>query len=171
MKRSQLSLFSVSACYSTSMLSAFLFHLYSCIDSESHSVLSDSLVPWTIAHQAPPSMGFSRQEYWSGLPFPSPGCVPDPGVEPGLLPCRQTLYHLSHQGSPSFHQFCFLSYHFSFQFHHLNIIDLEFVSSLCFSLKNGRSSLFSNWMSESSIMSVAAQKYTRWKTRKHGLWI
>ena len=39
--------------------------------------------PWTIAHQAPPSMGFSRQEYWSGLPFPSPGDLPDPGIEPG----------------------------------------------------------------------------------------
>ena len=38
--------------------------------------------PWTIAHQAPPSMGFSRQEYWSGLPFPSPGDLPDPGIKP-----------------------------------------------------------------------------------------
>ena len=39
--------------------------------------------PWTVAHQAPPSMEFSRQEYWSGLPFPSPGDLPDPGIEPG----------------------------------------------------------------------------------------
>ena len=39
--------------------------------------------PRTAAHQAPPSMGFSRQEYWSGLPFPSPGDLPDPGIEPG----------------------------------------------------------------------------------------
>ena len=38
--------------------------------------------PWTVAHQAPPSMGFSRQEYWSGLPFPSPGDLPHPGIEP-----------------------------------------------------------------------------------------
>ena len=38
--------------------------------------------PWTVAHQAPLSMGFSRQEYWSGLPFPSPGELPDPGTEP-----------------------------------------------------------------------------------------
>ena len=37
---------------------------------------------WTVAHQAPQSMGFSRQEYWSGLPFPSPGDLPDPGIEP-----------------------------------------------------------------------------------------
>ena len=46
--------------------------------------------------QAPPSMGFSRQEYWSGLPFPSPGNLSNPGLEPGS--CRQTIYHLSHQG-------------------------------------------------------------------------
>ena len=39
--------------------------------------------PWTVAYQAPPSMGFSRQECWSGLPFPSPGDLPDPGIEPG----------------------------------------------------------------------------------------
>ena len=42
-------------------------------------VYSDS---WTVAHQAPPSMGFSRREYWSGLPFPSPGDLPNPGIEP-----------------------------------------------------------------------------------------
>ena len=41
------------------------------------------VTPWTIAHQAPRSMGFSRQEYWSALPFPSPGDLPDPGIEPG----------------------------------------------------------------------------------------
>ena len=39
--------------------------------------------PWTVAHQAPLSMGFPRQEYWSGLPFPSPRDLPDPGIEPG----------------------------------------------------------------------------------------
>ena len=43
--------------------------------------------------------GFPRQEYCSGLPFPSPGDFSDPGIEPGLLPQRQILYHLSHQGS------------------------------------------------------------------------
>ena len=41
------------------------------------------VTPWTVAYHAPPSMGFSRQEYWSGLPFPSPGDLPDPGIEPG----------------------------------------------------------------------------------------
>ena len=39
--------------------------------------------PRTVAHEAPPSMRISRQEYWSGLPFPSPGDLPDPGIEPG----------------------------------------------------------------------------------------
>ena len=41
------------------------------------------VTPWTVAYQAPLSMGFSRQGYWSGVPFPSPGDVPDPGVETG----------------------------------------------------------------------------------------
>ena len=45
--------------------------------------MSDSATPWTVAHQAPLSMGFSRHEYWSGLPFPSPGDFPNPGIEPG----------------------------------------------------------------------------------------
>ena len=40
---------------------------------------------WTVAHQASLSIGFSREEYWSGLPFPSPGDLPDPGSEPGSL--------------------------------------------------------------------------------------
>ena len=45
--------------------------------------------PWKVAYQAPPSMGFSRQEYWSGLPFPSPGDLPYPGNKPGS-PALQT---------------------------------------------------------------------------------
>ena len=54
---------------------------------QSSSVQSLSCVrlfatPWTVARQAPPSMEFSRQEYWSGLPFPSPGDLPNPGIEP-----------------------------------------------------------------------------------------
>jgi len=46
----------------------------------SHLVVSDSATPWTVAPQAPLCMGFSRQEYWSGLPFPSPGNLPHPGI-------------------------------------------------------------------------------------------
>ena len=41
--------------------------------------------PWTVAHQAPLSVGSSRQEYWSGLPFPPPGDLPDPVIEPRSL--------------------------------------------------------------------------------------
>ena len=48
------------------------------------SVVSDSLQPlWTVDHQAPLSVGLSQQECWSGLPFPSPGDLADPGIEPG----------------------------------------------------------------------------------------
>ena len=46
------------------------------------SRVSDSATPWTVAYQLSPSVGFSRQEYWSGLPFPSPGDLPNPGIEP-----------------------------------------------------------------------------------------
>ena len=54
--------------------------------------------PWTVAYQAPPSTGFSRQECWSGLPFPSSGIFPTQESNPGLPHCGQTLYRLSHQG-------------------------------------------------------------------------
>ena len=47
------------------------------------------VIPWMVAYQAPLSTGFSRQEYWSGLPFPSPGDLPNPGIEPGC-PSLQT---------------------------------------------------------------------------------
>ena len=65
----------------------------------SHSVVSDSVTLWTVAHQVPLSMEFSRQEYWSQLPCPPPGGRLDPGIDPSLLHCRQILYHLSYQFS------------------------------------------------------------------------
>ena len=69
-----------------------------CAKSLSHVQLFAT--PWSVALQAPLSMGFSRQEYWSGLPCPPPGDLPDQWSDPGLLKnCRQILYHLSHQGS------------------------------------------------------------------------
>ena len=67
-------------------------------ESESCSGVPDSVTPWTVAHWAPLSMGFSRQEYWRGLPFSFPKDLPNQGLKLGLLHCRQTLYHLSHQG-------------------------------------------------------------------------
>ena len=68
--------------------------IHMCIFSKKVKVKSLSRVqlfatPWTVAYQAPPSMGFSRQEYWSGLPFPFPGDLPNPGIEPGS-PAWQT---------------------------------------------------------------------------------
>ena len=68
--------------------------------SVSCSVVSNSLWPHG-ARQAPLSMEFSRQEHWSGLPFPSPGNLPDPGTEPRSPHCRQILYCLSHWESHS----------------------------------------------------------------------
>ena len=62
------------------------------------SVASDSLTPWTVAHQASPSMGFSRQEYCSGLLFPSPGDLPDPGIEPRSPTLQVDSLTLSYQG-------------------------------------------------------------------------
>ena len=58
---------------------------------------------WTVAHQAPLSMGFSKQEYWSGLPFPPPRDLPNPGIEPASPACpalQADSLPLSHQGIP-----------------------------------------------------------------------
>ena len=96
-------------------------------ESCSCSVLSNSSVtPWTVAHQAPLSMGFSRQEYWRGLPFPFLGDLPNPGIKltSPALPVDSLL--LSHQGSLKLTLILHSSlYHFSFFF---------FFSFLVFSL-------------------------------------
>ena len=57
--------------------------------------------PGTVAYQAPPSIKFSRQEYWSGLPFPSPGDLSDPGIEPRSPALQANALPSSHQGSPN----------------------------------------------------------------------
>ena len=61
--------------------------------------MSDSVTPWVAAHQAPLSMGFLRQEYWSGLPFLSPGDLSDPGIKSVSLVLQADSLPLSHQGS------------------------------------------------------------------------
>ena len=56
--------------------------------------------PWTVAHKAPLSMGFSRQEYWSGLPFPSPGDLPNPGIKPRSPALRADALTSEPSGKP-----------------------------------------------------------------------
>ena len=79
-------------------------------------------IPWTTARQVPLSLGFSRQEYWSGLPFPTPGDLPDPGIEPGSPALQADSLLTKLWGKPSGHvilskyfksecfQFCFLTW-------------------------------------------------------------
>ena len=66
--------------------------------------------PMDLAHQVPPSMGFSRQEYWSGLPFPSPGDLPDPGIEPGSPSFQADALTSELLGKPIFRCIWYLIY-------------------------------------------------------------
>ena len=66
----------------------------------SHSAVFDTFVtPWTVAHQVYLSMGFPRQEYWSGLPFPSPGNLPNSGIKPTSLELGGRCFTTKPQGS------------------------------------------------------------------------
>ena len=66
-----------------------------------HPVMSDSFeIPWTAALQAPLSMGFSRQEYWSGLPYPTPGDLPHPGIEPSSPALAGKFFTTGPPGKP-----------------------------------------------------------------------
>ena len=58
--------------------------------------------PWTVVYQAPPSMEFSRQEYWSGLPFPSPEDLPDPGLKPWSPTLQEDALPSEPPGEPQF---------------------------------------------------------------------
>ena len=58
--------------------------------------------PWTVAYQAPLSMGFSRQEYWSGLPFPFPGDLPNPGIKPRPPELQADALPSEPPGKPNF---------------------------------------------------------------------
>ena len=68
----------------------------------SHSVVSDFVIPWTAAHQAPLSMEFCGQEYWSGLPFLPPGDLPNSGIEHGS-PVSQAVSLLSEPPGKPYH--------------------------------------------------------------------
>ena len=75
-------------------LPAVLLNHYSCVRLFA--------TPWTVAHQAPLSVEFSRQEHWSALPCPPPGDLPDPGTEPSFHSLQEDSLPLSYQGSPNF---------------------------------------------------------------------
>ena len=77
-----------------------------CVHAKSFSRVRLFATPWTVARLAPLSMGFSRQEYWSGLPCPPPGDLLKPGIQltsPAAPALQVDSLPLSHQGSPSFH--------------------------------------------------------------------
>ena len=65
------------------------------------SAVSNSVTPWTVARQVSRSMGFSRQEDWSGLPFPPPGESSNTGIDPHLLHWQAESLPLSYQGTPN----------------------------------------------------------------------
>ena len=74
-------------------------HVHACMPRR-FSRVQLSATQWTVSCQAPLSMGFCRQEYWSELPFPSPGDLSDPGIKPRSPTLQADSYCLSHQGSP-----------------------------------------------------------------------
>ena len=76
-----------------------MFLIPVCVCAESLSHVRLFVTPRTIACQTPLFMGFLRQEYQGRWPFPSPGDLPDPEIEPASCALQQILYHLSHQGS------------------------------------------------------------------------
>ena len=71
--------------------------VYMCAHMLSCSIVAQFVTSWTVAHQTPLPMRFSRQAYQSGLPFPSTGDLPDPPFEPGCPALQAEFYHLSHQ--------------------------------------------------------------------------
>ena len=88
------------SCIAEAWLGGFWALLYYCVKVKSLSHVQLFATPWTIAYQAPPSMGFSRQEYWSELPFLLQGIFPTQGLNLGVSHCRQMLYLLNYQGNP-----------------------------------------------------------------------
>ena len=88
-------MFLVNAFFSHHLGLLFLFYLPNALNKYRRPEIQTTCSPWTTQ-----SMEFSRPEYWSGKPFPSPGIFPTQGSNPGRQHCRHVLYHLSHQGSP-----------------------------------------------------------------------
>ena len=76
-----------------------LVNAVACIHAQLLSCVQLFETPWTVAQQPPLSMGLFQQEFWTGLPFPSPGDLPNPGIKARSPALQQTIYQLSHQGS------------------------------------------------------------------------
>ena len=82
----------------------YQFYVYTLVSKcQSLSCARLFATPWTAAHQAPLSMRFSKQGYWSGLPFPSPGYLPNPGIEPGSPALQADSLLTELQGKPLVH--------------------------------------------------------------------
>ena len=102
-----------------------------------HSVVSDSVTPWTVAHQAPLSIGFSRQKYWKGLPCPLPGDLPDPETKPvshSFLHWQAISLPLAPPGKPSFNlNYSLYRHHYHTQLHwHLRLQYVNFEETIQF---------------------------------------
>ena len=124
--------------------------------------------PWTVAYQDPLSMGFSRQEYWCGLPLPSPGDLPDPGIEPGSLTLGEDSLPSEPPGKPS----CPTYVHFSTNYTAFSLLVHRALSShgehqgrtylsyifVCPVLTHSRSSVYLHWIND------------KWINDSTGLW-
>ena len=129
-------------------LRLLLFGLYAVIDSAT---------PWTVAHQSSLSMGFSRKEYWSGLPFPSPGDLPDPVIKPGIRVVKVKVKSLSRVRLFCYPMGCSLP---GFSVHEiLQAKILEWVTISFFS----RSFQPWNW---TQVSCIAGRFFTDWGTRE-----
>ena len=84
-------------------MATWLLDTCACVCAKSLQLCRLFVTLWAVAHQAPLSMGFSRQDYWSRLPYPPPGDLPNPGIETQFSHvASRFFYRLSHQGSPLF---------------------------------------------------------------------
>ena len=118
--------------------------------------------PWTVAYQAPPSMGFSRQEDWNGLPFPSPGDLPDPGIKPGSPTFQADALTSEPPGKPIIN---FLSlYIYLLQTFHINVI-LWYAVLVSFSI------LFSRAIHVVVCAHISFQQNFCWKSADSLVWI
>ena len=118
----------------------YIYMLYISISSVQSLSGLDSATPWTVAHQASLSMGFSRQQYWNGLPFPSPGDLSHPGIQPKSPSLARGFFTTEPPGKPhcatqdvSF-LVCFLNFYFrTFKDFKsiLHLLTFSFCPSLC----------------------------------------